>query len=200
MANQTKQWLFAVIGGLIATIAMASCTTVMPQKAASDVTSRLAVVVVTDKNFFNVDATSYSWLPDRQQELGDDTSKTAQFQKMIQDSIHKAMTQKGYHFESSAEGGDLLLAYTIATGDTANNSTLSAEVGINPGLMSSKDQNHEKGTLFIEVFEKYTHKSNLRGAIEGFVKIKRDNAARQQRLDEAVLSVLEKLPNAAHVK
>jgi len=159
--------------------------------------SRLSVVVVFDNTMFIPTPARFAWPQGGTHSYMDTKLKNVPVISMLKDIIQEQLIQKGFKHTTSTDESDFLVMFTVAVEGALSDEAINKNFGIQPGLQSNAKQNNEytKGTLVIDIQNKFTQQSLLRGAIQGFAKFDLSNEERKTRLKAAVRNVLDKLPN-----
>ncbi len=117
----------------------------------------------------------------------------------IETAIDRVMTDKGYRPGAAAGSGGLAVAYHVVLGETAAGSPVDAGYGMRPGLAVEHpgQQHFEKGTLVLIVTDRASGRPAWRSALEGFARLDIPEPVRQQRINEIVARMLERVPRAS---
>ena len=180
-----------------AILSLGACTNVQTDSPSEEQVSRLSVVVVYDNKMFIPNPARFAWLPGGTHSYMDSRLKNVPVISMLKDLIHEQLIQKGFKYTTSTDNSDFLVMFTVAVEDALSDEAINERFGILPGFQTSAKQQNDytKGTLVIDIQNKFTHQSLLRGAIQGFAKFDLSNEDRKIRLQAAVQRVLNKLPN-----
>jgi len=181
----------------VAIMILVSCTSTQTDRTTDVRASRLSVVVVFDKKMFIPNPAHFAWPPGGTHSYMDSKLKNVPVISMLKEIIQEQLVQKGFKHSASAKDADFLVMFTVAVEDALSDEAINENFGIQPGLQSDTSQNNKytKGTLVIDIQNKFTRQSLLRGAIQGFTKFDLSNEERKMRLKAAVRNVLEKLPS-----
>jgi len=174
-----------------------SCVTESVEKSPSMKFSEAAVISVQDPNAMIVAGSTFSWLPDAVQFYEDDRLKDAPIKSLIENEIVKNLEAKKMNFVESVNGAKYAIAYTAALESSLDDSAIIRRFGLMPGnsQVPQNDDNVEKGTVIIYVFNNKTAEVIWRSAAQVGVQFDTASEQRETNVENVIGEMFKTFPS-----
>lgn len=172
----------------------ASCvteTTEVPSMKFTDT----AVIAVQDPSTSIVKGSTFSWLPEAVRFYNDERLQDAPLKAMIENEIAKNLEAKGMALIADGGGSKYAIAYTAALESSLDDNTIVQRYGLLPGnsQISQDDNNVEKGSLIIYVFDNRNNDVIWRSAAQAGVHFDMSAEQRKDRLQRVIAEMFQTL-------
>ncbi len=152
-----------------------------------------AVISVQDPNIFVTKGSTIAWLPEAVRFYKDERLQNAPVKALIEKEIVKNLIAKEMIYVDSVNGAKYAIAYTAALESSLDDSAIIRKFGLLPGnsQVPTGDDNIEKGTLIIYVFENKTSDIVWRSAAQVSVKFDMSEEERSARVQRVLAEMFQ---------
>ncbi len=189
--NKLQQILFIFITSAL----LVSCVTETTESPSMKF-GEAAVISVSDPGTAIMAGSTFSWLPEAVRFYKDKRLGDAPIKKFIEAEIKKNLIAKELVFVDSVNGSRYAIAYTAALESSLDDAAIINRFGLLPGMASAPkgDNEIEKGSLIIYVFENKSGEVIWRSAAQVGVEFKMSDEQRKQRVERVVAEMFQSLP------
>ncbi len=152
-----------------------------------------AVISVQDPNIFVTRGSTFAWLPEAVRFYKDERLKNAPIKGLIEKEIVKNILAKEMIFVGSVDTAKYAVAYTAALESSLDDTAIIRRYGLLPGntRVPTNDDNVEKGSLIIYIFENATNDIVWRGAAQVSVAFDTPMEERKQRVEHVLAEMFQ---------
>ncbi|MBE9563652.1 MAG: DUF4136 domain-containing protein [Proteobacteria bacterium] len=152
-----------------------------------------AVVSVQDPNIFVTKGSTIAWLPEAVRFYKDERLQNSPIKSLIEKEIVKNIIAKEMIYVDSVNGARFAIAYTAALESSLDDVAIIRNFGLLPGnaQVPKDDENIEKGTLVVYVFENKTSDIVWRSAAQVSVKFDMPMEERKARVERVVAEMFQ---------
>ncbi len=175
---------------------VAACQTINEQGDSSH-KQRLAMVSNFDSSYtVAASKNTVTWKPDASFVRGSERIKPDTYKPVIEFAIEKALKIKGYKFGNNFKESDLLVSYAAGLEMQLSDEEIIQRFGMMPGLQgsASKQDNYQKGTIIVDIYDRNTNKSVWRGVVQGYTDLGLSRADRSKRMENIMQQLLAEFP------
>jgi hypothetical protein len=179
----------------ILSILIASCVTETTE-APSIKFNEASVISVSDPGASILVGSTFAWLPEAVRFYKDKRLDDVHIKTLIEAEIKNNIKNKGLVFVESASGSSYSIAYTAALESSLDDSEIINRFGLLPGMASTPkgDEDIEKGSLIIYVFNNKSGDVIWRSAAQVGVEFNMSDEQRKQRVIRVVAEMFQSLP------
>lgn len=143
-----------------------------------------------------VPGTRLAWHEQGRELIRDSRLADAELQPVIEETLRTQLLQLGLRFEQTPSRAELLLAYTAATESNLSDQELLRRFGLVPGYTAPENTatSYERGSLVLYLVDPSKGVVVWRCAAQTLVDFDAQPAARRQRIEAGIASMLETLP------
>lgn len=152
-----------------------------------------AVISVQDPNIFVTRGSTIAWLPDAVRFYEDERLQNAPVKALIEKEIVKNLIAKEMIYVDSVNGARYSIAYTAALESSLDDTAIIRKFGLLPGnsQVPEGDDNIEKGSIIIYIFENKTNDIVWRSAAQVSVKFDMPMEERQSRVERVLAEMFQ---------
>ena len=173
-----------------------SCVTESVEMTPGMKFSDTSVIAVGDKDAAVKKESTFAWLPDAVRFYKDDRLEKSHIKELIEKEIVKNISAKEMSFVESVNGASYAVAYTAALESSLDDSQIIQRYGLLPGntQIPTDDDNIEKGSLIIYVFNTRTDSVIWRSAAQVGVHFDMTDDERKERVERIVAEMFQTFP------
>jgi len=181
---------------LFISVLTVSCVTETVATSPAMKFSDTAVVSVQDPGISIAAGSTFAWLPEAVRFYEDKRLKNAPVKSLIENEIVKNLKVKQMNIVESANGARYAIAYTAALESALDDTAIIRRFGLLPGnsQVPKNDNNVEKGSLIIYVFNNKTDDIIWRSAAQVSVKFDTAEELRKERVERVIAEMFQTFP------
>ena len=155
-----------------------------------------AVISVGDPNASVAAGSTFAWLPEAIRFYDDKRLDNAPIKSLIESEIVSNVRDKDMVFVESISGSKYAIAYTAALESSLDDTAIIRRFGLLPGMaqVPQDDNNMEKGSLIVYVFENRTGDIIWRSAAQVGVEFDMPVEQRKQRVVRIIAEMFQTFP------
>ena len=175
-----------------------SCVTETVATSPSIKFSDVSVVSVQDSAVSIASGSTFAWLPEAVRFYKDERLGNAPIKSLIENEIVKNLKVKEMNIVDSANGASYAIAYTAALESSLDDTAIIRRFGLLPGhsQVPQNDNNVEKGSLIIYVFNNKTDEIVWRSAAQVSVRFDMPAKERKERVERVIAKMFQTFPVA----
>jgi hypothetical protein len=152
-----------------------------------------AVISVQDPNIFVTKGSTIAWLPEAVRFYEDERLQNAPVRELIEKEIVKNLIAKEMIYVDSINGARYAIAYTAALESSLDDSAIIRKFGLLPGnsQVPVGDDNIEKGSIIIYVFENKSSDIVWRSAAQVSVSFDMPMEERKARVERVLAEMFQ---------
>ena len=173
-----------------------SCVTETVTTSSAMEFSDTAIISVQDPGVTVAAGSTFAWLPEAIRFYDDERLKNAPIKSLIKNEIVKNLKVKQMIFLDSVNGARYAIAYTAALESSLDDTAIIRRFGLLPGnsQVPKNDENVEKGSLIIYVFNNKTNEIVWRSAAQVSVKFDTPIDERKVRVESVIAEMFQTFP------
>ena len=170
-----------------------SCVTETVATSPSIKFSDVSVVSVQDSAVSVAAGSTFAWLPEAVRFYKDERLGNAPIKSLIENEIVKNLKVKEMNIVDSVNGASYAIAYTAALESSLDDTAIIRRFGLLPGnsQVPQNDNNVEKGSLIIYVFNNKTDEIVWRSAAQVSVRFDMPAKERKERVERVIAKMFQ---------